>query len=436
MPYKAGNRLGGERAGKLNHLEVINSPLVNRLINEFEKPIHEDSTGESLDWHHYSLDESELKIIFAVDGSLQVIRSELPPYRELSFIKTALIRLDFNAMAELDQESPHPLALRDLLKDSALFHSTVFPLKGVTLPELNTYDAVRKIIFDSFRDESLNAEPFKTLKWLAYKKWSDTPFSSPSFQCPHCEQETKGLPFDHDTGQCSICGKEVFLNDMLGFHLEMSEDATPQSVASAYMLIHETLLLFTGIRYFWEQKKFDLLSQCLFIKDGPLTLRSQYSKLVPQIRDFFEHAKQRNIIIHLIGQEKSGAFVEHLEIISKHAPEQSYFIPNNTYIRKEVQHHPDRGEPYGSRTNYGNKIFVKTDKYHYMVLSIPTGNYKETNSINDLIGGKRILSTLNKLKSYRHEGALMPIQLANGIASLSTYPSAKIFKIFSNDLLK
>ena len=33
------------------------------------------------------------------------------------------------------------------------------------------------------------------------------------------------------------------------------------------------------------------LTDTLFIKDGPLTLRGQYSKLVPPIRDFLQFAK-------------------------------------------------------------------------------------------------------------------------------------------------
>ncbi|MBN2532747.1 MAG: hypothetical protein JXB88_07650 [Spirochaetales bacterium] len=49
-----------------------------------------------------------------------------------------------------------------------------------------------------------------------------------------------------------------------------------------------------------------------------------------------------------------------------------------------------------------------------------------------LIGIKRIIATLPKLLSNRYEGALIPIELANGIASLSTYPSAKILELFAD----
>ena len=37
-----------------------------------------------------------------------------------------------------------------------------------------------------------------------------------------------------------------------------------------------------------------------------------------------------------------------------------------------------------------------------------------------------------KAALLRHEGALLPIELANGVASLSTYPSARILREFSD----
>jgi hypothetical protein len=68
-----------------------------------------------------------------------------------------------------------------------------------------------------------------------------------------------------------------------------------------------------------------------------------------------------------------------------------------------------------------------------MVLSVPTGNYCERGDFpghGDLIGLDRILATLPGLVSRRFEGGLYPIELANGIASLSSYPSAKVLQRF------
>lgn len=431
MPYKGGARLSGERASKLGHLDVIRSELVNELIDKFEQ-YEPDEVETSANWKTVESDGEPLRLIFAVDGSKQTVRSDFPPYKELSFIKTTLLRLDQHALAKIDPEVPHPLALRDIMTDAAMYHATVLPLKGIRIAGKNNYDAVRQIIFESLRDQSLGQEPYNTLKWLAYEQWDGQQRTSPGFSCPHCEEEVEGLPYKADEGKCEHCGGHLYLTDMIGFHLEMGEDAAPDSVATAYMMIHETLLVFTGIRYFWEKGKFNVLGNALFLKDGPLTLRGQYSKLVIPIRNLFEFAQKNGIAIHLVGQEKTGVFVDHLEVVSRHAPSGSVFAPNNDYIRREVQHRPERSEPYGSRTNYGNKLFVKVDDYHHLVLSLPTGQYKDTTSIDVLMGYKEILATLPSILSHRHECALVPIELANGVASLSSYPSAAVLKMFAD----
>lgn len=433
MPYMKSSRLSGERANKVGHLEVVNSELVKRIIDEFEEPQINDSKVPIVDWVSLEQNDDILQTVFCVDGSLQTIVSDSLPKKELSFIKTALLTLDQKALSKLDKDYPHPFRMKKIMEDSALYHSTVFPLKKINLPNLNTCDTVRRIIYESFLDDSLASEPMKTLQWLTYEKWSeDRTKTSLSFECPNCEKKINGLAYDTTISTCPHCGGEIYITDMLGFHLDMQDDSVPATVATSYMLIHETMLLFTAIRYFWETKKFETLNNTLFLKDGPLSLNSQYSKLVPRLRSFISFAKNNGVTIYLAGQEKSGSFVEYLETLSIKSPGKlSYFIPNNEFIDKEVRARPNRNDPYGIRVNYGNKIFVCNDKYHHIVLSIPTGEYKDTNSIDDFIGAQKIIRTVNKLISYKHENALIPIQLANGIASLSTYPSAQVLKLFA-----
>ncbi|HEX5398004.1 MAG TPA: hypothetical protein VFY06_03040 [Verrucomicrobiae bacterium] len=45
------------------------------------------------------------------------------------------------------------------------------------------------------------------------------------------------------------------------------------------------------------------------------------------------------------------------------------------------------------------------------------------------LGKGSIAATLPALSSNRYEGELMPTELANGVASFSTYPSARILKM-------
>jgi len=290
------------------------------------------------------------------------------------------------------------------------------------------------MIFSSLKeDKVLESQPYETLKWIVYQKWDakDHRSTLPDFECPHCKYQHATLPFDADEGKCSSCNGRIFVTDMLGFHQEMADDSAPDTVASSYMSIHETLLLFTGIRYFWEKNR-SVLAKCLFIKDGPLSIRAQYSKLVAPIRRFLSFAQQgAGCPVAIIGQEKSGAFHDHLQLIGGKAPIGHLFIPSDKYTKEEIQHRPDRGAPYGKDTNYGTKVFVKMNAYHQMVLNIPTGEFMVNPPVSKLIAADRIFATLPSILSNRFEGALLPIELANGVASLSTYPSARILKIFA-----
>ncbi|MCC7159261.1 MAG: hypothetical protein IT281_06965, partial [Ignavibacteria bacterium] len=238
-------------------------------------------------------------------------------------------------------------------------------------------------------------------------------------------------------GSCPSCGGEIFITDMFGLHQNMTEDFAPNQVASDYMSVSETLMIFTPIRYYWEANK-EILKSCLFIKDGPLSLRATLAKLSAPIRRFFEFAKSKGIEVALIGQEKSGQFFDHLQLIGNSAPLNSFFIPNNDYIQEKIKH-SNTSAMYGADTNYGAKLFIKMNSYHKMVLNIPTGQrgeFVKTPSQEHLINFKNIVATLPKILSNKYEGALLPIELANKIASLSTYPSAKALELFSQASIK
>src|SRR5690349_21327819 len=98
MPYPVGTNLPGERASKLGHLDVLKSPLVQKLVHNFEQ----DTATLSIDqsgWKPMPAVGKPLDLIFAVDGSIQVIVDELPPYKSVAFVKTALLRLDQVALS-------------------------------------------------------------------------------------------------------------------------------------------------------------------------------------------------------------------------------------------------------------------------------------------------------------------------------------------------
>jgi len=443
MPYQAGKNLPGEHASKLGHLEVLKSPLVKQIVENFEQPEAVEISAD-IKWEPFPSLGDPLDLIFAVDGSWQPVTDERPPYKSIAFIKTALMKVDQVALSRIDKNIPHPLALRDLMSEAALYHATAFPLRHVYSKGMSVYDAIRQIIFESLKDASLNGEVMETLKWLAYEKWTQASRSSlPPFQCPNSEIDgiahNTTLSYDAEEGECATCGKKIFITDMLGFHLDMSENNASESVATAYMNIHETLLLFTGIRYFWESDR-DILKRCLFLKDGPLQIRAQYSKLVNPIRNFLLHAYSQGYPITIVGQEKTGIFADHINLIGRNAPTRHFFIPDHLYICEQIQNRPSTGAPYGRDTNYGAKVFVVVNERCRLVLNIPVcdrmDEFIHRPRASALININKILATLPELISSKHENALIPIELANSIASLSTYPSTQVLKLFTEAAIR
>lgn len=443
MAYSSSGRLPFESASKLGHINVIQSEWVQSLLVDFEtNDIGDADRYENDMWEEFNLgDVQPLNHIWVADGSYVPTKKN---YKELAFVKTALMTVDQSKIADIDKEFPHPLKLQDIMKDSALFHATVFPLKNLKSTKGNLYDTVRHIIYDSLRIDE-DGQYFETLKWLAYKKWDGNNNNSPSFECPHCEKKVDdGLPFDKDMGVCPFCGEQILLTDMLGFHLDMNKeiDNAQLTVASSYMLIMELLMIFTVIRLQWYYKDPHLISNTLFIKDGPMTLGGQYSKLVPNIREFLNYARHKNRPVHIIGSEKSGAFFDYLSLCSRFVkPEQGkvkYAVLNHGFIRRVIQRAPNRSNPYGLRTNWGEKVFVFLDENTHMVLNMTTGGYEKDDEYptrDDIIGLERILATLPALVSRKYEGALYPIELVNGIASMSSYPSAKILQDFVQSMI-
>jgi hypothetical protein len=128
-------------------------------------------------------------------------------------------------------------------------------------------------------------------------------------------------------------------------------------------------------------------------------------KLIPPKRSFLQYAYDNGYNINLVGQEKSGRFYEHLQMIGPDAPPDTdddvqkphVFIPSEVYIEEEIQQRPKNILwMYGEAHNYGAKLFVKYNKYESMVLNIPTGEYKLNSNYSDLIDKMIYLSHYNR----------------------------------------
>lgn len=100
MPYD------GERASKLGHLLFTHSPWISDLVNGFERapPAAGDPSGTP--WRSFDPAAAfPLSRVWAVDGSFVEVRTQDKPPREVAFVKTALLFLDRDQVAESTRTS-------------------------------------------------------------------------------------------------------------------------------------------------------------------------------------------------------------------------------------------------------------------------------------------------------------------------------------------
>lgn len=135
-------------------------------------------------------------------------------------------------------------------------------------------------------------------------------------------------------------------------------------------------------------------------------------------------------------------FFDYLQNVARFVPVEEgkikYAVLDHEFIRREIQRAPEHVNPYGLRTNWGEKVFVVIDRDTRMVINMPTGYYNTDPYFptrDDIMGLERMIVTLPSLVSKKYEGALYPIELVNGIASMSSYPSAKILQDYVRDML-
>lgn len=439
MAYSSSGKLGIEYASKLGHIDLIMDPWVNDLVKSF------DSTGTSeydiTKWIEYKrVIHDEIEYVWAVDGSIAEVKSEINPKKEMAFVKAAMLQIDIKDLNKINSKYPQPERLKDILSKSSFFVSTVFPLKQIKSNLGSNQDAMRYIAFNTLKqkDEGVYLD---TLKWLIFEKWSEKQPNSPEFSCPDCGVEKLSFSYNSEDGNCSSCGTKLYLTDSLSFHTDMDIDQSSIAMPSRYLTILEHLLIFSALRLLVENGKYDLIEKSVFIKDGPLMLPSQYSRLVPQIRSLIEYLKNKNIRLKLFGQEKSGTLVEYLDSFSDYLKQtftgSSYYrVLTHGEVHTDVLSRSVSNHVYGERTNWGEKILFIINQSRKYVLNIPTGLFKnDQNSpnIQDILELEAILSIVCDLESVRHENALYPIELVNNIASLSNYPSAKILSKYISE---
>jgi len=430
-----------ERASRTAHTNVINDKVVqNFLSNCSLPPYQEDIDPGDFDIHTLKTPpSSKIKNIITIDGGYtNVTVKESFPSAMIAFFQFGALFFKHQDLLDLKEKpfiDPDDFSKLQNIQRIKL----VIPTKLITLNNQPDFiSSTRKAIFDFFVNQPEEHGLIDTLKWLIFKEYTDTQATSWHLAtCPHCG---KGVDImradisDDYTFLCSHpdCHGKIYLTDVLRLHEAMDNELGAGGILGYLTTTVEQLLLVYLIKQIISIKP-SLLSQTLFIKDGPLAFFGQTANLHRPLRDLiaFLNANHR---IYLVGLEKSGAFVEHAEqIFNKIAPRQFVLLGNKYIYKYIIPGYAAADEPYGSSSYYGHKVIYKSEHGNMYVATIPTLEAKVTPTVDDYININEILYNIAALKCDLYYNSLVPVVLANKLVSLADHPSSDLLKAFAKE---
>jgi hypothetical protein len=232
------------------------------------------------------------------------------------------------------------------------------------------------------------------------------------------------------TFNCPNCKGELFITDVLRFHEAIDEEQGAGGILGYLMTTIEQIVLVHFIKAFLEIKA-GVLSNVVFIKDGPLAFFGQTANLHKPMRSLVRYLFEKHNLF-LAGLEKSGAFVEHASAIQPLLKPSQILILDNNYIYKYIiPGNANPASPYGRTTYYGNKVIFKGRDESMHVVTLPTMDALFAPKAADLRNMHSVLQILERLRCDMYDNALIPIALANKLVSLSDHPSGKILERFA-----
>jgi hypothetical protein len=437
MSYGSG-RFPFERASKLGHIKLIEHEHVARLMRQFERT---DTAGDApVGMRSGSVDldaPSPIRYVVAIDGGQAIVPNEVRRDKRMAFLKVCAMVIRREDIAFL-RANPliDPRDRAKLFEEGLWFQAAALPLAGISVPGETVRETIRKTVDAVLEYTKL----YEVLNFLVSRLWDSaydmnaaTNPRAPHMDCLRCG-DVVWLPRGAFNFACRSCGHAHRLGDYLGIAQEAPEDWSREEAAISLRTALETLTLFHFVAHYWTTSPHSL-SEILFLKDGPLLLRAQLSRLVEPIRAFITHVRMTGVPVHITGIEKNGELVDHIEDIKKHLPAPGdFFLPSVRYILEQIAGLHFDPAKYRNRVQYGAKVVVRIGPDHIVALDVPTGDFVLSPTETDLAGFSETVAVLSEMTSYSHDNALIPIKLVNEYSSIAERPSGDILKAFAGNL--
>ncbi|MBA2671269.1 MAG: hypothetical protein H0U67_12920, partial [Gemmatimonadetes bacterium] len=424
---------------KIGHVRLIGDEHITRLLHQFESTDPPQTAPIGYRTGTLSLaTPSEITAMVTVDGGQAVVSNDVVPAKRLGFIKIGtLVITDQQLQILRDNPVMDPRERTRVFEHAATHESAVVPLSGIRMPGETVRETIRKTIDRVIGYTRL----YPVLLALVNRSWNPS-YSmdpqrnqdAPHFNCVSCDANI-WVPCDKYIFSCLSCGATHTLSDYLAIGQDTGEEWAREEIVMSLRNVMETLTLFQWVLRCYQEYP-HALPRMLFLKDGPLLLRANLSRLVEPIRDLIGTIRRKGHTLHLIGIEKNGQLVDHINEIQTHLPDPGdFFLPSIQYLMEQIAGVRYEPTTYRDRVQYGTKVVVRLGPHHVLPLHIGTERPITNPVPADLPGLKEIATTLSGVLSYSHDNALIPIKLANDSSSLSERPSGDILKRFVEQIL-
>jgi len=431
-----------ERASKTSHTNIINDTTVQSFLSKCKiPPYHEEIDDKDIELHMLEeLTENPIKNIITVDGGYtNVFVKEDFPSSTIAFFQFGALFFKHQDLLNLKEKpfiDPEDFSKLQNIQRIKL----VVPTKGIALDgEIDFLSSVRRTIYEFFISQPEKNGFMDALKWLIFEEYKTTNGRDVWHlaTCPHCSAgvdiQRKDVRNDY-TITCPHCNEKIYLTDILRLHEAIDNELGAGGILGYLTTSIEQIIIVYLIKQMLNIKP-SLLTQTLFVKDGPLAFFGQTANLHKPMRELMTYLNQHHAI-YLVGLEKSGSFVEHAVQASKKMLPKQMLLLGNSYIYKYII--PGNGrdnEPYASSSYYGHKLIFKSEHNNVYVATIPNTQAMVEPQISDYININEILYNITALKCDLYYNSLVPVVMANKLVSLADHPSSDLLKAFAQEQL-
>lgn len=434
-----------EFASKSSHSHIINDNEVKAFINncEYPKSRNDIALDPALIVTINYPSVNPIQHIIAIDGSYSTVPVKKTfPSSLITFFQFGELLLNTK---DLDEISDMPFISREAMsKIKELERSKlVLPTKNVAYKKsLTLTNSIRRAVYEFFKTNDNGTNLLETIHWLIFETYNSPIDEYNLSTCPNCQERNviiKRTDFNSAfiSQSCKTCNYDIYITDIFRLHEAIDDELGAEGILGYLTNLIEQMNIIHTIKNIRSLKP-DLLSNFLFIKDGPLAFFGQTANLHKPVRKLCNYLFENNNLF-LAGLEKSGAFVEHADEIKDLLKPGEAFLLNNKHIYSYIlPNDPDTPEPYARTSYYSAKLIFKSVDERMYVITLPVEN--EDIVLNpqksDFKNLDVILWNIEKLRCDMYDNAIIPVALANKLISLSIHPSSIILEKFAKALIK